>query len=76
MCQAIAGRIERIEGSGLERRGIVAVAGVERDVSLALLPEAAPGDWVIFHSGYALRRISEAEADGLAELVEDLAIGD
>lgn len=76
MCQAIAGRIERIEGSGLERRGIVAVAGVERHVSLALLPEAAPGEWVIFHSGYALRKISEAEADGLAELVERLAIGD
>lgn len=69
MCQAIAGRVERIEGSGLERRGIVAVAGVERDVSLALLPEAATGEWVIFHSGYALRTISEAEADGLAGLV-------
>jgi hydrogenase expression/formation protein HypC len=72
MCQAVAGRVERIGGTGLDKRGIVAVAGVERDVSLALVPEAAVGEWVIFHSGYALRKISDAEADALAGLVGGL----
>ena len=71
MCQAIAGRLERITGTGLERRGMVSVGGVERDVSIALVPHVEVGDWVIFHSGYALRRVDESEAQAVYEILGD-----
>ncbi|HSM01654.1 MAG TPA: HypC/HybG/HupF family hydrogenase formation chaperone [Acidimicrobiia bacterium] len=70
MCQAIAGRIDRIAGEGIDRRATVQVDGVERDVSLALTPQAERGDWVIFHSGYSLRVVSEEDVIGLAAILE------
>ncbi len=63
-----------MEGSGLDRRAIVTVAGVERDISCALLTEVEPGEWVVFHSGYALRKISEEDAGALTALIEDLPL--
>jgi hydrogenase assembly chaperone HypC/HupF len=63
--------LERITGTGLERRGMVSVGGVERDVSIALVPHVEVGDWVIFHSGYALRRVDESEARAVYEILGD-----
>lgn len=71
MCQAIAGRVDHIIGEGLGRRAIVCIDDAERDVSLALTPHATRGDWVIFHSGYALRVVSDEEVTGLAALLEE-----
>lgn len=70
MCQAIAGRIDRISGEGVERRALVRVDDATRDISLALVPHAGRGDWVIFHSGYALRVVSAEEVTGLVTLLE------
>lgn len=69
MCQAIAGRIERIFGDGIDRRAVVRLDDVERDISLALTPHAERDDWVIFHSGYALRVVSDEEVAGLSRLL-------
>ncbi|MEX1209032.1 MAG: HypC/HybG/HupF family hydrogenase formation chaperone [Acidimicrobiia bacterium] len=75
MCQAVAGRVKRVVGTGLDQRAIVSVAGVERDVSCAMLEDVEPGEWMVFHSGYALRKISEDAAGALAALIEDLPLG-
>lgn len=69
MCRAIAGRITSVEGEGLARRAIVDLAGTERDISLALLSDVSAGEWVIVHSGYALRSLADEEADALLELL-------
>jgi hydrogenase expression/formation protein HypC len=37
-------------------------AGIAREVSLALVPEARVGDYVLVHVGFALTRIDEGEA--------------
>jgi hydrogenase expression/formation protein HypC len=62
MCVAVPGRVVGIdEGS---KAATVAFGTVERRVDLTLTPEVSVGDWVITHSGFALRRISaEAAAD-------------
>jgi hydrogenase expression/formation protein HypC len=43
--------------------------GIHRDVNLMLLDEpVVPGDYVLVHVGYALRRLEPAAAAGLAAL--------
>jgi hydrogenase expression/formation protein HypC len=48
------------------------VAGVRRDVSVALCPEASVGDWVLVHVGFALSRIDEDQARETLTLLEQL----
>ena len=62
MCLAIPGRIVSIEeGAGLQRTGVVDIGGVERDVNLALVPDAVAGDFVVTHAGFALRGAAAPE---------------
>ena len=46
----------------LERTGRVSFGGIVKEVSLALVPEAAVGDYVIVHVGVALSKVDEDEA--------------
>ena len=50
--------------SGQNQVGVVEVAGVRRKVQLGLLAEDLPktGDWVLIHVGFAMSKISEADA--------------
>ena len=71
MCLAIPGRIIDItEGDGLQRTGTIDIGGVERQVSLAMVPEAAVGDYVVTHSGFALR-VTAAPGPDDFEIVVD-----
>lgn len=60
MCLAIPARI-------VERRAadaaLVDLGGVRKEISLALVPEANPGDYVIVHVGYALQKLDPEEAE-------------
>lgn len=71
MCVAVHGRIASVEGSGLDAVAVVRVGDAERTVSLAMTPEAGVGDWVVFHSGYALRVIDETDATAYFEAHRD-----
>ena len=64
MCLAIPGKIESIspDESGLSRMGKVNFGGILKEVSLAYVPEAKVGDYVIVHVGFALSRLDEDEA--------------
>jgi len=46
----------------LERTGRVSFGGIVKTVSLALVPEAAVGDYVIVHVGVAISTVDEDEA--------------
>ena len=63
MCLAIPGKVIEVHES-LEwlRTGKVDFGGVVKEVSLALVPDAAIGDYVIVHVGMALSKIAEDEA--------------
>ncbi|NIS48759.1 MAG: HypC/HybG/HupF family hydrogenase formation chaperone, partial [Aliifodinibius sp.] len=55
MCLAIPGKIERIytsqdNGASMAK---VSFGGIVKDVSLEMLPEAEPGDYVLVHVGIA-----------------------
>ena len=59
MCLAIPALvIARLQAG----EAIIDAGGVEKRVSLDLVPEAAVGDYVILHAGYAISRLDPEEA--------------
>ena len=59
MCLAIPALVvRRLEAED----AIIDAGGIEKRVSLALVPEAAVGDYVIVHAGYAISHLDPEEA--------------
>ena len=64
MCLAVPGKVIEIhESVEWLRTGNVDFGGVVKEVSLALVPEATIGDYVIVHVGMALSIIAAEEAE-------------
>lgn len=63
MCLAIPGKIIEI-ASDRPNLALVDVVGMRRRVDLGLLEDdkPSPGDWVLIHVGFAMSKISEADA--------------
>jgi hydrogenase expression/formation protein HypC len=52
--------------------GRVDFGGVIKEVSLACVPEARPGEYVIVHAGVAISRLDEEEALRLLESLRSI----
>lgn len=52
--------------------------GIEREVSLFLLQGETlkPGDYVLVHVGYAIQKVSQAEADNSWQLFDEILAAD
>jgi hydrogenase expression/formation protein HypC len=73
MCLAVPGKITSISGGDpLMRTGKVDFGGILKEVSLAYVPEAQLGDYVIVHVGFALSRVDEAEAQQVFEYLRQM----
>ncbi len=73
MCLAIPGKITSISGEDpLMRTGKVDFGGILKEVSLAYVPEAKLGDYVIVHVGFALSRVDEEEAKQVFEYLREM----
>jgi hydrogenase expression/formation protein HypC len=59
MCLAIPARIVELRSDDL---AVVDLAGVKKEISLALVENVAVGDYVIVHVGYALNKLDPEEA--------------
>lgn len=69
MCLALPCRIVEV----LEReQALIEVAGVRKEISLALIEDAAVGDFVIVHVGYALTKLDPDEAEKTLALFAEL----
>ena len=64
MCIAIPMRITAVDGT----MATTETDGLVQKASLALVPEAVVGDFILIHAGYALTVIDEAEAQERLEL--------
>lgn len=73
MCLSVPGKLisimeqkaepgDCVDDSALWRTGKVSFGGILREVSLAYVPEAQVGDYVLVHVGFALSVIDETEA--------------
>jgi hydrogenase expression/formation protein HypC len=73
MCLAIPGKIISVAGDDLlTRLGKVDFGGVLKEVSLAYVPEANLGDYVIVHVGFALSVVDEAEAQKVFQYLKEM----
>ena len=69
MCLGVPGRIVDIDGN----IATVDFWGVRRQVRLDVVDEPVqPGDYILNHVGYAIRRIPSAEIAATLELYEEL----
>ena len=73
MCLAVPGKIVEITcAEAWARRGKVDFGGLVKDVNLALVSEAQPGDYVLVHVGVALNVVDEEEAARIFEYLEQI----
>jgi hydrogenase expression/formation protein HypC len=70
MCLAIPAKVLSIE----DTRAQVDMGGIRREVSLMLTPDAAVGDYVLLHCGYAIQRLDEEEALETLQIMEEAGI--
>ena len=62
MCLAIPGKIVAFHEKGGIRMGKIDYGGITRDACLEYIPEAALGDYVMVHVGFAISKVDEEEA--------------
>ena len=73
MCLGVPGRVTRIEEGSLGfPMGTVSFGGIDKEVCFAYVPEAAVGDYVLVHVGFALNRIDEKEAQEVFEMLRKM----
>jgi len=73
MCLAIPGKVVAIAGDDpLTRTARVDFGGLEKEVSLTLVPDAAENDYVLVHAGIAIGCIDEQQAASSLQAVSDM----
>jgi len=65
MCLAVPMKLIKKEGD----MGTVELGGIERQISLMLMPDAKLGEYLIVHAGFAIQRLDEEEAHKTLELL-------
>ena len=69
MCLAIPAQVVELRD---DNNAVVDLAGVRKEISLALVDEVAVGDYVIVHVGYALNKLDAEEAEKTLKLFAEM----
>jgi hydrogenase expression/formation protein HypC len=72
MCLAVPARVEAMDSAA--DTAVVVLGGVKKEVSLALVEDVRPGDYLLIHVGYALNRISPEEAERTLKLIGEAGL--
>lgn len=70
MCLALPARVAELLSAD---EAVVELGGVKKTVSIALTPEARPGDYVIVHVGHAIGLLDALEAERTLALFAEMA---
>ncbi|ATN35852.1 hydrogenase assembly protein HupF [Rhizobium sp. ACO-34A] len=73
MCLAIPVQVKEILPDDMAK---VTLDGVTKIVSIALVDDVKPGDYLVLHVGYALAKIDPEEAERTLALLREAAMGD
>jgi len=71
MCLALPALVVALEQDGM---AVVALEGVKKRISLALVEDVAVGDYVLIHVGYALHKVSTEEAERTLALMAEVGL--
>lgn len=63
-------KIVSIKADGL---AVADIGGVQNDVDLSLIENPCVGDYVIVHTGFAIERLDEAEAQSRLKMFQEIA---
>jgi hydrogenase expression/formation protein HypC len=72
MCLAVPGKILSVHGEDFARMARVSFGGIVKEVSLAYVPEASEGEYVIVHVGFAISVVDEDEALRTFEILKQM----
>ena len=70
MCLAIPAYIEQLTDGN---RAIVNISGIRKEISLELVDDVAPGDYVVVHVGFALQKLDPIEAQHTLAIFAELS---
>jgi len=70
MCLALPARVVELVGMD---QAIIDLGGVRKRISIALVPQAGVGDYVIVHVGYAIGMLDPEEAAATLKLFAELS---
>ncbi len=62
MCLAVPGRVVAVHDEDGQPMAEVDFGGLRKQVCLAYIPDAAVGEYVIVHVGFAIQRLDEESA--------------
>jgi len=71
MCLALPARLVELLP---DSQGVIDVGGVRKTVSLELVADVQPGDYVIVHVGYALQKLDPVEAERTLQLFAEAGL--
>jgi len=69
MCLGVVGRIVELKA---DNRAIVEIMGVEREISVILVPDIKLGEYVMIHAGFAINPIDEEAALETEEILKQV----
>ena len=72
MCLAVPARVVAIDA--MSDVATIALGEVQKDISIALVDDLAIDDYVLVHVGFALNKISQAEARRTLELMNEAGV--
>jgi hydrogenase expression/formation protein HypC len=68
MCVGLSTRVDKIKGG----MAVVDASGVKRTISIELLKDLSPGDYVMVHAGIAIAKISSDDKSESKKIMESL----
>ncbi len=67
MCLSIPAKVESIEGE----MAVVSVGGTTYDASLQMIEGVEVGDYILLHTGFAIQKISEEDAQETLKIFKE-----
>ena len=69
MCLALPAEVLTIDAKA--ETAVVALGPVKKEISIALVEDLAPGDYVLVHVGFALHKVSPEEAERTLAMIRE-----
>ena len=68
MCLAIPVKVVNVNGD----KARIDADGVQKEISIMLLPDIKAGDYVLLHSGFAIHKVEASDAKETLKLINEI----